>query len=87
VNERVWGWAFYSTTMNKEEEISQIQEDCSKIDCIRQGLLRDGHALDSEGVKMMDEKLCHLMLELYILTEKNESRKARVLADLGIHLN
>ena len=73
--------------MREEDEIKKIQEDLDLCENIRIGLLKDGHAIDSPGVKMVEDRQWYLMLQLYILTEKNASRRARTLRDLGINLN
>lgn len=70
--------------MTREEEIRQIQKASAQCWKIRKDLLLDGHALDSPGVLMMDERIWELMFRLLVLTE-GEAAAAKLLSELGMH--
>ena len=67
-------------------EIDQIRKDMAQCDEIQKNLILQGHSWDSPVVKLLDDRIWHLMFRHFVLTA-GEVAGAKLLSDLGIHQN
>ena len=73
--------------MDREQDIRKIHKDLKLCEGIRMKLLLNGYEQHSPGVKMVDDRIWHLLVRLYILVGKKGKRKTQVLREFGINLN